>query len=177
MLSRVRSDKYRKNYRDRGITVCERWLQFENFLEDMGERPMNLTIDRIDNNGNYEPGNCRWATHKQQNNNWRHNVRIELKGESLTAAQWAERLNLNLSTIYTRLNSGWSAERILTTPVANKYFSGSMLTFKGETLSAKELASKYGISRNTLFARLARGFPLEQALTNSIRHNSRWHTA
>src|SRR6185503_18205761 len=90
-------------YGGRGITVCERWMQFENFLADMGERPAGMSLDRIDSNGNYEPSNCRWADDKTQNRN-RSNVRIyEFNGEALTLPEWAERLNVDMERLRSRM--------------------------------------------------------------------------
>lgn len=85
----VKSNKQYKDYGGRGITICKRWHKFESFLGDMGERPSNLTLERIDNNGNYEPKNCRWATRLEQSKNTRKNVFVLHKGSRKHLAEWS----------------------------------------------------------------------------------------
>jgi hypothetical protein len=102
-----------KNYGGRGIKVCDRWLDFKNFYEDMGERKGKLTIDRIDNNGNYEPSNCKWSSIKEQANNRRGNIMLTYENECLTLAQWSEKTGINRMTIYWRNKQGWATEKIL----------------------------------------------------------------
>ena len=129
MLTRCtnpRSTSY-PEYGGRGITVCERWRLFGNFLADMGERPTGRTLDRYPNRkGNYEPGNCRWATPRKQANNARHNIRVALYGETRTVAEWCASLGLRLFTIYSRISRGWAPESALTAPIQTKFRSGTL---------------------------------------------------
>lgn len=106
-----------KWYGGRGIQVCERWNQFLNFVADMGPRPTSAhTIDRIDNEKNYSPENCRWATRKQQGANRRGLHILEYNGERLMVTQWADRIGIVYVGILNRLKRGWSVERAVTTP-------------------------------------------------------------
>lgn len=105
------------NYGGRGVTVCNRWLNFENFLRDMGARPVGMTLERMNVNGGYEPGNCEWATQKQQSRNRRSTVYLTADGVCLPLVQWAEKLNIPRATLQARLRYGWSAQRVCTTPV------------------------------------------------------------
>lgn len=105
-----------RNYGARGIKVCDRWEDFAAFYADMGDRPIGTTLDRIDNSGNYEPSNCRWADQKTQSNNRRANVVLTYDGKSLTVAQWSEIVGVERKTIEYRIRSGWATERALTTP-------------------------------------------------------------
>ena len=106
--------KHYLDYGGRGITVCDRWQKFENFLEDMGEPWKGMSIDRIDVNGNYELSNCRWATKKEQANNTRRNHLLTLNGRTQTMTQWAEEIGIKSPTLRHRLRAGWSIERALT---------------------------------------------------------------
>lgn len=107
------SDDY-ENYGGRGIAICQGWLQsFEAFLNDLGECPDGMTLDRIEVNGNYEPGNCRWATPKTQANNTRANRIVEVGGRQLTLAQACETLGLNYKTVHRRLARGWTISKAL----------------------------------------------------------------
>lgn len=83
-----------KDYGGRGITICERWMKFENFYEDMGEKPEGKSIDRIDNNKGYSPENCRWATLTEQMRNRRNNRMIEICGIKKCLSEWCETLNI-----------------------------------------------------------------------------------
>lgn len=116
-----------KHYGGRGITMCEEWKNnFMSFHDwafangyDENVKRGECTIDRIDTNGNYEPSNCRWVTQKEQANNKRNNVLLTYKGNTHTAQQWAEILDIKYITLITRLKRGWSVEKTLTTPLMN----------------------------------------------------------
>lgn len=114
------SDPAYHNYGGRGITVCPEWAtSFEAFITHVGPRPsLRHSIDRYpNNNGNYEPGNVRWATTQQQNRNRRDNRFISHSGRTLTATEWAELSGIKPGTILRRLRAGWSGELAITTPV------------------------------------------------------------
>jgi len=108
---------HKRLYVDRNITVCARWALFENFLEDMGERPNGHTLDRIDGDGHYKPANCHWATHEQQMQNTSQNVNLILKGETKCVAEWAKVLGIPKHRIHARLKRGYAVEEALSTGV------------------------------------------------------------
>ena len=102
-----------KDYGGRGIIICDEWLDFEPFYEWAMDNGYNddLTIDRVDNNGNYEPSNCRWVDIKTQSNNKRNNHYITYNGKTQTLAQWSDELNINYNKLWARIKYGWSIDR------------------------------------------------------------------
>lgn len=120
------------DYGGRGIQVCERWNDFVAFLEDMGQPPADErhALDRIDNDANYTPNNCRWASYREQANNSRKNVRLTAFGRTLTVAQWEREAGIRGLTIQKRIARGWTIEDAISQPrgtrlkVANRTASG-----------------------------------------------------
>lgn len=150
-------------YGGRGISICRRWRKsFECFLEDMGSRLTSKhELDRIDNDGNYEPDNCRWATRGEQNSNKSSSIRVEFCGEVKCATEWARLVGMSPDTMLGRLGLGWSPERAITTPVKSLY---RFLEVDGVSLSLSDWARHSGVSDNAIRSRLKRGWCPESAV-------------
>jgi len=103
-----------------GVRVCDEWLIFENFLKDMGERPIGMSLDRIDSNKNYCKENCRWATSKQQIRNRRMTKMHSLNNESMALGDWADKYGINVRRVQQRLNAGWELRDAITKPIRKK---------------------------------------------------------
>lgn len=137
----------------RGITVCEEWRKnYQSFLTDMGEKPDGKTLDRIDNNGNYTPTNCRWATPKEQANNRSTCIYVEYNGKTQTIAQWAEELGLTFSSLIKRLRN-WSLEDAMnpkkrcSVKISEDVKDEILELYKSGNLSQATLANIYGVSQ------------------------------
>jgi len=151
------NNKDYKHYGGRGITVCDEWLDdilgFTNFYywAMSSGYSDDLTIDRIDVNGNYEPSNCRWATIFEQRNNMRSNVVLTYNGETHNLKQWADKLGLVYRALCSRYERGWSVEDILETPIK---CSVRFVEFNGETKTIHDWSDIMNIKQDTLSARL-----------------------
>jgi hypothetical protein len=180
-----------QNYGGRGIGVCERWAEsFRDFVADMGPRPSDAhSIDRIDNDGHYEPGNCRWATRHEQARNKRNNRNIMANGETLCVVAWADRLGCEPMVIWQRLASGWSEEQAVTEPIQPHVLRDdnppaemppggwkplSLLTVRGNTKTVQAWAAEIGCSQMTLVSRLKRKWSAEAAIDKPFR---KWRVA
>jgi len=107
-----------ENYGGRGIKICDRWMSFANFLEDMGEPSgIDITIERIDVNGHYCPSNCVWTSKSKQCLNKRNNIRVTLNGETKVLSEWCKCIGIKFNTVLCRIRRGWAAERALTEPI------------------------------------------------------------
>lgn len=149
-------------YGGRGICVCERWLDsILAFVEDMGERPSGLTLERIDNEGDYSPQNCKWATAKEQANNTRKTRRVSVGGETKLASDVAEENGMTPNKIGHRIKNGWTLEEAVG---IDEHYDPRAVTINGETMTMAQWSKRAGISRQAVSQRLQWGWPIEKAL-------------
>ncbi len=154
-------------YADRGITVCESWLKFENFFADMGEAPEGRSIDRVDGDRGYEQKHCRWATTVEQARNQRSSIRVDYGGRNLILRDLADELGLDSQLVYHRYTQlGWTLEKSLST---KKNPNLKLYTYKGETLCIAGFCEKYGITMSNLSQRLGKlGWSIQKAIETPI---------
>lgn len=157
------------NYGGRGITVCQEWREsFEAFARDMGPtHQADRTIDRINNDGNYEPDNCRWATALEQGRNKRNNRLLTFNGQTMPVSAWVEQTGISKGAIQGRLRAGWPVDRVLTEPEQSR--NKDALTINGETLPVAVWAKRSGITATSIRARLDRGWSPERAVNQPPR--------
>lgn len=148
----------------RGITICDRWLEsYDNFLDDMGIKPDGYSIDRINNDGNYEPSNCRWATPKEQAENRRTNQNITYNGITRTISQWAKIVGISQGALTKRLTF-WELEKALTTkksskqPVSSKIKAEMLLKYSQGGITQEILASQYGLCKSVMYKWIKYGY-------------------
>lgn len=156
-----------KHYGGKGIQVCEEWknnfLNFYNWAMANGYRD-DLTIDRIDNDKNYCPENCKWSTYKEQYSNKTNNRFITFNDTTATLTEWSKIYNINITTLSDRLKSGMSFEEAITKPI---YKSGGYLIFtiNNETKMLSDWCKEYNMKYSTAFHRIKSGWDIERALT------------
>lgn len=174
-----------KNYGGRGITVCDRWMVFENFHEDMGDRPGQFTIERIDNDKGYGPDNCEWAPRSKQARNRRNLIMITMDGETHPLSVWVERYGGNYKTIHMRIYKGWDPEKAIKTPDVTQRigvpFGRSIHDFEHITVDTAdgkmtlgEAISRSGLKPDTVTQRMKRGWSVQEALALPPRKGRRF---
>jgi predicted nucleic acid-binding Zn ribbon protein len=161
-----KTEKYPR-YGGRGIKVCSEWDIWENFAEwayangyDRDAPKMQCTLDRIDNNGNYCPENCRWVSNKEQQRNTSQNVYLTFDGETLIIQDWSTRTGISVSGIRNRLDRGWSVEDTLSTPKKKSRAKGYL--YKGKSYTIAELCVLSRLSYDTIRGRIERGWDIER---------------
>ncbi len=164
----------------RGITVCKQWHDFAVFYEDMGPRPSKKhSIERLDNEGNYTPDNCVWATSDVQSRNTRQNVMLTYDGITQCATDWAHTLGMKPKLLQGRIRDGWSTEEALLTPNNRrqktkrrasilKNLDRVFLTHDGITQSAREWANSIPMKPKSFLSRLHAGWSMEEALRTPL---------
>ena len=170
MMTRCYNSKRREYHRygGRGIVVCQRWHTFQYFFEDIGERPDGCSLERIDNDRHYEPGNVRWATQKEQARNTVRNRYVVLHGVRRVLSDVAVESGIAIETMRNRLASGMSVEDSISRPVMNNRPSTLLIEWHGEKKTISGWADALGMRRDTLAFRM-KHCPLEKGFSAPLR--------
>lgn len=165
------NNKHFDRYGGRGITICDDWINnFQAFYDWSIENGFKegLTIDRIDNDGNYEPNNCRWVDYYVQANNRSNNHLITVDDETHTLSEWSRITGLDVHTISSRLSRGCSKEEIFNTNY-KKVEKLKLYLYKGKFFTVKEIAEMSGLNADTIFRRMRKGMSIEEAVEKPLR--------
>jgi hypothetical protein len=159
-------------YGGRGIKVCERWQKFENFYEDMGDKPSpKHSIGRIDNDGNYEPSNCRWESRGEQANNTSTNIFIEWNGQKKTYSQWATETGIAYATIVQRHRAGMPPEKIL--DASEDGLQKKTIVVNGKKLMTTAWMKEAGIPISSFYHFARQGLTPEQIVLKYLAKKKR----
>lgn len=146
------------HYGGRGIRVCARWRSIDVFCRDIGQRPTpKHSLDRIDNDGDYRPGNCRWATQREQMRNTRALTLLTHKGRTQSLTEWAEEVGMSRITLRKRLKLGWPLQVALSTPTDRQHA-------RVQQRNARAQCDQAGVPLSTFYYRLSRGMSEQDAL-------------
>ena len=170
-----------KVYGGKGIRVCEEWFEDFQVFNDWAVASgyeTGLSIDRIDNDGNYCPENCRWVTPIEQANNKSNSHKIMYNGETHTIAEWSRISGMNYDLIKSRIYRGWSADEVFETPLgeyplSKKLAQKGCIEFEGEKHTLREWAEITGLRHATIYKRLGSGWSIEDALTKPVKNQTK----
>lgn len=165
------NNPYFYRYGGRGITIYEEWcdsyVMFKEWALQNGYQK-DLTLDRKNNDGNYEPSNCRWVNMSIQQNNKSSNKLLTYNGQTKTISEWSNELNIPCGTLYNRLHKGWSVEKTLETPRNAHKLKFKTLTYKGKTQTILQWAKELNLPRLVIYNRLHYGWSVEKTLGTSV---------
>lgn len=162
------NNKEYQNYGGRGIAVCDEWrYDFVAFYDHIGPMPFpKATIDRINNELSYFPGNVKWSTQKEQARNRRNNTLLTHNGKTQSMSAWVEETGISRGAIQTRIKMGWPIDKVLTEPADNE---SAMITYDGRTQHIAAWAKEVGLHRAVIRSRLQLGWPIDKVLTEPVR--------
>lgn len=168
MMNRCRHPQHPsyKWYGQLGIKVCERWHDFWNFLEDMGERPEGMELGRKDTSKDYSKDNCRWTTKTSNIRNRKNTRNVELEGQVVNFMEACNLNGFNYGVVSRRVSAGWDLEDAINRPVGVR---GTVYEYNGRKMGVTELSRACGIDRSTLDFRLSHGWTMEEATNTPVR--------